>query len=740
MSKLHSSETSGNCLKSLICLTLTLSPIFLTATATRTAAAQSASANNNTVASHQFAYVANEDGSNVSGYIIHPANGQLTAVEGSPFYTGKSGPTSVAVNPAGTFLYVTNHDARDNDVAGFSIDCDTGRLTPVPGSPFAAGSGPSAIVIDPSGRYAYVSNSGSNNVSAFHIDENSGRLRPVSGSPFATGSSPSSVAVDSSGQFAYVTNKASNNVSGYTINATTGALTAISGSPFATGTSPISVAVDPNDRFVYVANQASNNISGFSINLSTGGLVALATSPYGPLAGGFTSVTFDPSGGFVYLAGSGGVSAYVIQTNPTDDETLPPPAFPPVLPLYGQLTPVTGSPFGGGTPGFAAVDYTGTFLYAANKSSNDVSAYTLNLGVLKPIAASPFPTGSGPGSIALVRPRATPLYTAAEIPIPDGLGGFVSITGAAINNKGEVTGTLTTVEGGPVEAGLSNLGGERFGSAFLYAAGTTNLIAFSRFSIGNDINQSGQVVGQTTLVPPNSFPAINQAFEYNYSTNTTTVIDNVSGRESNALGINDAGQVTGSLSTGTCTFPVSPCNFGNTHAFINTGSSLMDIGTLGGTYGAGTSINNLNQIVGISSLANSMQNHLFLYAQNQMHDLGAPSGESFVNAAINHHGEIMGTAVDSTGAATSYVKQGRGFRKLSFLAGALNNNGDIVGAKTVKNGSHHAFVLYGGGTLQDLNLLVDPSVPFLTSADSISDNGKIVATGVNGQLYVLTPK
>ena len=731
MLTLHSLRTSGNCLKSAICLTLTLSPVFLTATATRTAAAQSASSCNNTIGSHQFAYVANQDGSNVSGYIIHAANGQLTPVEGSPFYTGKSGPTSVAVNPAGTFLYVTNQDARDNDVAGFSIDCDSGRLTPVPGSPFAAGSGPSAIAIDPSGRYAYVSNSGSNNVSAFQIDENSGRLMRVSGSPFAAGSSPSSVAVDSSGQFVYVTNKASDNVSGYTINSTTGALTAMG--LFAAGTSPISVAVDPNDRFVYVANQGSDNISGFSINLPTGGLVALATSPYGPVAGGFTSVTFDPSGGFVYLAGSGGVSAYIIQTNPTDDEVVTPPAFPPVIQLYGQLTLVPGSPFGGGTTGFAAVDYTGTFLYAANRFSNDVSAYTLSLGVLKPITWSPFPTGSRPVSIALVRPRTIPLYTATEIPIPGGLGGFVSITGAGINNKGEVTGTLTTVEGGPVEAGQSDLGGERFGSAFIYAGGTTNLIAFSRFSIGNAINQSGQVVGQTTLqalsIPPP------QAFLYNYSTNTTTTIDSVFGRQSDALGINDAGNVTGSLSTGTCTFPNIICNEGDTHAFIYTGSGLVDIGTLGGTYSEGTSINNLNQIVGVSSVTSTGPNHLFLYAQGQMHDLGAPSGESFLNAAINNHGEIIGSA-----GGASYIKQGLGFRKLSFLAGALNDNGEIVGTKIVKNGSRHAFVLYGGVTAQDLNLLVEPSVPFLTSATGISDNGKIVASGVNGQLYVLTPK
>jgi hypothetical protein len=48
--------------------------------------------------------------------------------------------------------------------------------------------------------------------------------------------------------------------------------------------------------------------------------------------------------------------------------------------------------------------------------------------------------------------------------------------------------------------------------------------------------------------------------------------------------------------------------------------------------------------------------------------------------------------------------------------------------------------LYRDGRLIDLNDLVDPSLTFLTSADGISDNGKIVAKGINGHLYVLTPR
>jgi hypothetical protein len=48
--------------------------------------------------------------------------------------------------------------------------------------------------------------------------------------------------------------------------------------------------------------------------------------------------------------------------------------------------------------------------------------------------------------------------------------------------------------------------------------------------------------------------------------------------------------------------------------------------------------------------------------------------------------------------------------------------------------------LYRDGRLIDLNDLVDPSLTFLTAANGISDNGKIVAKGLNGHLYVLTPR
>jgi hypothetical protein len=53
---------------------------------------------------------------------------------------------------AQSFAYVAN--AHSNDVSAYKIDITTGALSPVSGSPFAAGSAPFSVAVDPSGKPA----------------------------------------------------------------------------------------------------------------------------------------------------------------------------------------------------------------------------------------------------------------------------------------------------------------------------------------------------------------------------------------------------------------------------------------------------------------------------------------------------------------------------------------------------------------------------------------------------------
>jgi probable HAF family extracellular repeat protein len=333
---------------------------------------------------------------------------------------------------------------------------------------------------------------------------------------------------------------------------------------------------------------------------------------------------------------------------------------------------------------------------------------------------------SDPVSIALVRPRTHPIYSATEIPESEEVGFVTNISASGVNNKGEVSGTV-------------KYNVEDFQQAFIYAGGMNIGISVITGSAGNAINNNGQVVGTTSEELLTGFGA-GHAFIYNYSNGTEVDInDLLSGQQSDGLAINSAGDITGFVSTGNCGPNLVPACLAPLHAFVYQGSGLVDIGTLGGTYSAGTGINDQNEIAGVSSLAGSSLNHVFLYAQTHMSDLGGVAGESFINAAINNRGEIVATATNAAGAESSFIYRGHSFEKIPLVAAGLNNSGHIAGSHTAANGSGHAS-LYKDGRLIDLNDLVDPSLTFLTNAGGISDNGNIVAKGLNGHLYALTPR
>ena len=112
----------------------------------------------------------------------------------------------------------------------------------MPGSPLSSGSSPESLAIDPAGSYLYVANvTAKNDVAAYSITPSSGALA-ASGSPVGAGTFPINIVLDPSGLFAYVANEDSDNISVYAVNATTGVLTSAGG--FAAGSQPRSIAID----------------------------------------------------------------------------------------------------------------------------------------------------------------------------------------------------------------------------------------------------------------------------------------------------------------------------------------------------------------------------------------------------------------------------------------------------------------------------------------------------------------
>jgi probable HAF family extracellular repeat protein len=68
---------------------------------------------------------------------------------------------------------------------------------------------------------------------------------------------------------------------------------------------------------------------------------------------------------------------------------------------------------------------------------------------------------------------------------------------------------------------------------------------------------------------------------------------------------------------------------------------MHDLGTLGGSFSQGRSINNQGQIVGRSQLTDGQQ-HAFLYEHGVMRDLGTLGGTFSRAEFINNRGDIVG--------------------------------------------------------------------------------------------------
>lgn len=317
-------------------------------------------------------YVANQASNNIVHFSI-AYSGALTKADAVSLSSVGSNPVSIAVNNAGTRLYVVSADSPGNtpgaELAVFPLDSN-GAI----GSPIANGSlhywpltlpgnpgdlmVPTAITAIASNNAVYVTaydqsayNPGGTATSTANpgwvfgfAASSSGGVSAASGSPYQAGVKPTGVAADPTNRFVYVTDYASNELIGYSIESRY-ALNFLLNGPFKTGNEPQAIAIDQRGKYIYVANALDSSVSAYEIDLTTG----------------------TPSAAINVTGAS---------TNSTDAE-----------------------------PVAIAVDASlGRFVYTANKLGDSISGFQLNpnTGALSPTLNTPYPSSAAPTAVITV--------------------------------------------------------------------------------------------------------------------------------------------------------------------------------------------------------------------------------------------------------------------------------------------------------------------------------------------------
>jgi len=172
-----------------------------------------------------------------------------------------------------------------------------------------------------------------------------------------------------------------------------------------------------------------------------------------------------------------------------------------------------------------------------------------------------------------------------------------------------------------------------------------------------------------------------------------------------------------------------------------TGYTITDLGTLGGTQSQGFGINSLGQVAGYSTLSGDTVGHAFIYSAGKMTDLGTFGGASSIGYGIDDSGQVVGSAdlqsPSPTPHAFLYTTAGRmidlgTLGGLTSVAYAINNAGQVTGQADTGTLKTHAF-LYNGSSMLDIGTLPCNCV-FDLGSDNYSAGVAISALGqVTGQ-------
>jgi 6-phosphogluconolactonase len=370
-----------------------------------------------------YVYVTNSKNNpgQVDVYLLRANSGQLIPIPDSPYPTGGRNPVGLVTSPNSPYLYVINHD--ENTIVEFGIGTDA-KLYPQH-SYNTPGTFPNSIAINTAGTFLFVTDTYQPQFTAANPGPGALVVYPINsdgslGTPVADGSlsyyplsvgqtdvlNPTAVNVltltpagstTAGGTFVYVVSQDSTTGLGETSAfsvASSGALTqvpcasstslcdATGNGNFSAGTAPTAIASTPLGRYVYVTDSGRNQLLSYAVQ-SSGQIVPTLNSAASTDA--FPDgVTVDPTGTYVYVANynANDINAYTINSN--------------------GVSPVGSYGTGTGPTCVFVEPALGRYVYTTNFLDSTVSGLNIEPsgGTLAPVQNTPFIAAGQPTCIA----------------------------------------------------------------------------------------------------------------------------------------------------------------------------------------------------------------------------------------------------------------------------------------------------------------------------------------------------